>query len=62
MTHAMDPLTSALSDRYTIDREIGAGGMATVTTLQNCNLVPMCKPCKRSQYGYVHSRYGKVCG
>jgi serine/threonine protein kinase len=30
MTDALDRLTSALSDRYTIEREIGAGGMATV--------------------------------
>jgi len=26
----LDRLTAALSDRYTIEREIGAGGMATV--------------------------------
>jgi len=25
----LDRLTSALSDRYTIERELGAGGMAT---------------------------------
>ncbi|MEP6591763.1 MAG: protein kinase [Gemmatimonadota bacterium] len=30
MTHALDRLTTALADRYTIERELGAGGMATV--------------------------------
>ncbi len=30
MTEALDRLTKALSDRYKIEREIGAGGMATV--------------------------------
>ena len=30
MTDALDRLKSALSDRYTIERELGAGGMATV--------------------------------
>ena len=30
MTDAFDRLTKALSDRYTIERELGAGGMATV--------------------------------
>ena len=30
MTDVQDRLTSALSDRYTIEREIGAGGMAIV--------------------------------
>jgi len=30
MTDPMDRITSALSDRYTIEREIGRGGMATV--------------------------------
>jgi serine/threonine-protein kinase len=30
MTDALSHLKSALSDRYTIDREIGRGGMATV--------------------------------
>ncbi len=30
MTLQTDRLTAALSDRYTIDRELGAGGMATV--------------------------------
>src|SRR5580765_7006188 len=30
MAHAPDGLTQALADRYTIEREIGAGGMATV--------------------------------
>ncbi len=30
MSDALDRLKAALSDRYTIEREIGAGGMATV--------------------------------
>ncbi|HUL01689.1 MAG TPA: hypothetical protein VLV16_00510, partial [Gemmatimonadales bacterium] len=30
MTEVMHRLTTALSDRYLIEREIGAGGMATV--------------------------------
>ena len=30
MTETFDHLKTALSDRYAIDREIGAGGMATV--------------------------------
>jgi formylglycine-generating enzyme required for sulfatase activity/tRNA A-37 threonylcarbamoyl transferase component Bud32 len=30
MTDSLSRLTSALSDRYTIERELGAGGMATV--------------------------------
>jgi hypothetical protein len=30
MTEASDQLKTALSDRYTIERELGAGGMATV--------------------------------
>ena len=30
MTEAFDRLKSALADRYAIERELGAGGMATV--------------------------------
>jgi len=30
MNDALGRLTSALSDRYTIERELGRGGMATV--------------------------------
>ncbi len=30
MTDQLDRLTAALADRYRIEREIGAGGMATV--------------------------------
>ena len=30
MNDSLDRLASALSDRYTIERELGAGGMATV--------------------------------
>ncbi len=32
---ALDRLTAALADRYTIDRELGAGGMATVYLAQD---------------------------
>jgi len=37
MTDVFDRLTSALPDRYTIERELGAGGMATVY-LADCPL------------------------
>ncbi len=30
MTASIDRLAAALSDRYTLDRELGQGGMATV--------------------------------
>jgi serine/threonine-protein kinase len=30
MTDVLDRLRKALADRYTIEREIGSGGMATV--------------------------------
>ena len=30
MTDSLDRLKSALADRYTIERELGRGGMATV--------------------------------
>jgi serine/threonine protein kinase len=30
MAHALDRLEASLSDRYTIERELGAGGMAVV--------------------------------
>ena len=30
MTEALERLTAALTDRYAIERELGAGGMATV--------------------------------
>jgi len=30
MTDPVDRLKSALADRYTIERELGSGGMATV--------------------------------
>ena len=35
MTDALSRLTSALSDRYTIERELGSGGMATVYLAQD---------------------------
>ncbi len=38
MTDAFDRLTTALSDRYTIEREIGAGGMATVYLAEDLKL------------------------
>ena len=38
MTDALSRLTAALSDRYTIEREIGAGGMATVYLAEDVKL------------------------
>ncbi|HUR92108.1 MAG TPA: serine/threonine-protein kinase, partial [Gemmatimonadaceae bacterium] len=35
MTTSVERLTAALADRYTIEREIGAGGMATVYLAQD---------------------------
>ena len=35
MTHNLDRLKSALADHYTIERELGAGGMATVYLAQD---------------------------
>ena len=35
MTYAFDRLKTALQDRYTIERELGAGGMATVYLAQD---------------------------
>ena len=35
MTGALDRLTAALADRYRIERELGAGGMATVYLAQD---------------------------
>jgi serine/threonine protein kinase len=35
MTPTPDRLTAALSDRYAIERELGAGGMATVYLAQD---------------------------
>jgi len=35
MSNALDRLTAALADRYTIERELGAGGMATVYLAQD---------------------------
>ena len=35
MSDAIDRLKTALSDRYTIERELGAGGMATVFLAQD---------------------------
>ncbi|UCG87994.1 MAG: hypothetical protein JSW71_05465 [Gemmatimonadota bacterium] len=35
MTDALDRLKAALSDRYTIERELGSGGMATVYLAQD---------------------------
>jgi hypothetical protein len=34
MADVLEPLKAALSDRYTIERELGSGGMATVTSLR----------------------------
>ena len=38
MTGPLDRLKAALADRYVIDREIGAGGMATVYLAMGCEL------------------------
>ena len=38
MTAALDRLSAALSDRYTIERELGAGGMATVYLARDLRL------------------------
>ena len=38
MSDALDRLKSALADRYTIEREIGAGGMATVYLAEDVKL------------------------
>jgi len=35
MPETIDRLTAALFDRYTIERELGAGGMATVHLFHN---------------------------
>ena len=35
MTDGMDRLTAALADRYRLERELGAGGMATVYLAQD---------------------------
>jgi serine/threonine protein kinase len=35
MTDVLDNLAVALSDRYTIERELGSGGMATVHLAEN---------------------------
>ncbi len=35
MINLFESLTTALADRYTIEREIGAGGMATVYLAQD---------------------------
>ena len=38
MTDALDRLKSALSDRYTVERELGSGGMATVYLAEDLKL------------------------
>ena len=35
MNHTMSHLATALADRYRIERELGAGGMATVYLAQD---------------------------
>ncbi len=35
MTDVLDRLKSALADRYAVERELGAGGMATVYLAQD---------------------------
>ena len=38
MTDTFDRLTAALADRYAIERELGAGGMATVYVAEDLKL------------------------
>lgn len=38
MSSLLERLTSVLSDRYAIEREIGRGGMATVFLARDANL------------------------
>ena len=38
MTDALARLTSALADRYTVEREIGSGGMVTVYLAEDLKL------------------------
>jgi len=38
MTDALSRLKTALSDRYTIERELGSGGMATVYLAEDLKL------------------------
>jgi eukaryotic-like serine/threonine-protein kinase len=37
MTDVLDRLAAALADRFRIERELGAGGMATVYLAHNLN-------------------------
>jgi serine/threonine-protein kinase len=37
MTDSLDRLKTALADRYTIERELGSGGMATVYLAKDVN-------------------------
>ena len=37
MTDVLDRLKTALADRYTIERELGSGGMTTVVCCVSCH-------------------------
>ena len=55
-----EALVAALADRYTIERELGSGGMMTAGIPRSCTLDSARQPCEHSHYGYVHSQYGNV--
>ena len=40
MPDTLARLTSALADRYTIERELGAGGMATIYLAEDLQALP----------------------
>lgn len=56
MTEPLSRLTAALADRYTIERELGAGGIATVYLAEDLKLhrkvaVGRCLRCPRMLHG-----------
>ncbi len=57
MTDTFERLKAALADRYAIERELGAGGMATVYLAEDLKherkvAVKVLKPA--TLYGYLH--------
>jgi hypothetical protein len=63
LTHALSRLTAALADRYTIERELGAGGMATVYLAQDLRhhrnvAVRVLAPQRSARLGFDHVRHG----
>ena len=62
MNDSLDRLTSALSDRYRIESEIGAGGMATVYLAEDVKhdrkvAVKVLRPELAAVLGEVHGRH-----